>query len=154
MNKYYILNNSNDNTLYLKDDTSDTRLISESKRFTDRRLAKNYLVNKNLTENYQVKMVTNKVRKIDESLDTKSIIEDLESALDDTKDMIDTTIEYIDAAYNSDDQLKEDLEGMYKVPDILDKLKKVKTYMSGISFTPTFDNSLSAVSDFGGNSNE
>jgi hypothetical protein len=143
MNKYYILNNSNDTTLYLKDNNTDTRLISESKRFTDRRLASNYLKNNNLQEHYDVKLFISKNHKVNESVDMSSIIEDIKSSIDDSKDIIDTTLELIDTYRNTD--LKEDIEKCSNIEEIADKLMKIKRYMSGITFTPSFDNSLGSV---------
>ena len=153
MNKYYVLNNSNDNALYLKDDNSDTRLISESKRFTGRRLAEKFIKSRKLSENYEVKLIStrNLNKNIFESCSTE-IMEDIQSAIDDSKDMIDTTLELIDC-YRSDQQMKEDIEGATNIEDVYEKLKKVKNYMSCIAFSPSFDNSLGTVPTYGGNTN-
>lgn len=143
MNKYYVLNNSNDKALYLKDDNHDTRLISESKRFTGRRLAEKFIARRKLSENYEVKLVTE--TRLRESIDSVDpIVEDIKSAVDDSKDIIDTTLDLIES-YMEDQTLKEEIEGATNISDIYDKLKKVKKYMNGISFYPTFDNSQGSI---------
>lgn len=138
MNKYYVLNNSLDNTLYHKSADTDTRLVNESKRFLTRKSAEKYSRVKGLNESYQVKLINESVSK--DSLE----LEEIESSLEDIKDMIDTTVDLIEY-YNDNNELEEDAsDGYDKVPleDILEKLKKMKSYMAGLAFSPYFDNSL------------
>lgn len=139
MNKFYVLNNSRDNSLFYKNSMLDTRSTNESKRFISRRSAEKFLKSNKLSENYSVKLLVPKV--IKESVDKKDIIEEIESAVDDTKDILETTIDLIETYHGS---LNEDVLNCYNIDDILDKLKKVKSYMSCITFSPSFDNSLSA----------
>lgn len=147
--KYYVLNNSLDNTLYYKDQNSDTRLVNESKRFIDRSLAEKFLNNRKLAESYTVKLVA--PRKLSESLDKDSVINELESALDDCKEIIGTTLDLIDC-YTSDKTIVEEVITDTDVEEIIRKLNKIKSYMAGMSFRPTFDNSLNADIPVGGDS--
>jgi len=144
MNKIYVLNNSRDNALFYKDSTLDTRLVNESKRFISRGSAEKFLSSQKLSENYSVKVILQK--SINESLDGETILKEIQSAIDDTKDMVDTTIDLIDACYDKDDKsLNEECLNQSNIEDVLDKLRKIKKYMSGIAFTPYFDNSLGST---------
>jgi hypothetical protein len=144
MNKIYVLNNSHDSTLFYKDSTLDTRLVSESKRFINRGSAEKFLNSQKLSENYSVKVIFQK--SINESLDGDTMTKEIQSSIDDTKDMVDTTIELINACYDENDHsLNEDCLNNSNIEDVLDKLRKIKKYMSGIAFTPYFDNSLGST---------
>lgn len=168
MNKLYVLNNSLDRTLFLKDSHSDTRKVNESKRFLTRSLAEKYINKRHLTERYSVKLVSKQLSLVNESLsseDTNSVYKEISSAIDDTKDMIDTTLEYIEMYTNSDSSVNEDIFDGSNIDDVLDRLRKLKKGMSGICFRPSFydsdgsymestinpsdDNSSEDSSDFG-----
>lgn len=139
MNKFYVLNNSLDNSLYYKNSTLDTRSTNESKRFISRRSAEKFLRSNKLSENYSVKLLVS--RAINESIDKEDVVEEIRSAVDDTKDILETTIDLIETYHNS---LNEEVLNCYNIDDVLDRLKKVQKYMSGITFSPSFDNSLGA----------
>lgn len=144
MNKYYVLNNSLDNSMYHKNLSTDTRELTECKKFSDRKLAEKYLFTKRLEESYSVKLISNP--KLNESFTADDIHNDIQSALNDSKDIIDTTIDLIELYNNLDDpSLNEEVCG-YNIEDLLKRLRKVKSYMSSMAFRPTFDNSLGSGS--------
>lgn len=145
MNKIYVLNNLLDESLFLKDHNNDTRTISESKQFTNRRLAENFLKRSKLTEKYSVKLALNK--KINESVNSDSLKKELESVLDDTKDMIDTSLDYIEEYY----RVNEEVFDGTNIEDVLDRLRKLKKGASGICFRPSFYDSDGSgmISDLG-----
>ena len=150
MNKYYVLNNSLDKSLFLKSENLETRTLSESKQFGSRSLARKYLTKRNLTENYSIKMIVPKRHQMNESMDPKSVGDDVKLAIDDAKDYIDNTIEYLDTCYGPDSELNEECINNSNIADVLEKFRKIQAYMSGIDFTPSFDNSLGSI----GGSNE
>lgn len=140
MNKTYVLNNSLDETLFLKDSVHDTRNVNESKKFPTRKLAEKYIGKRQLSEKYSVKLVSHRLTNINESIeDNKYICDEISSAIDDTKDMIDTTLEFIELYYKSDDKsLSEEIFDGSNIEDVLDRLRKLKKGVSGICFRSSF----------------
>ena len=154
MNKFYVLNNSLDERLYLSDLNHTTTKIDESKKFTSRKLAENFMKKKNLTENYSVKLISSRILNLRESIKDgrKSICDEIESAISDTKDIIDTTLEFLEMYYDEDDpSLNEEIFDGSNIEDVLDRLRKLKKGASGIIFRPSFYSSdgTGMVSDLG-----